>query len=100
MCLSHLELLSRKAPEKSELATELLAARADAAVSPGPMSRGAKEGLHPARVSSDAISRTTVQEWRVASLAIARDGTRCGHGLRNGEPHARGVPGKRAGCSA
>ena len=35
---------------------ELLPARADAAVSPSPKSKGAWEGLHPARVRSDALS--------------------------------------------
>ena len=56
MWLSQVELLSRVATEKSQLATELLPARAGAAVSPSPKSKGAWEGLHPARVRSDALS--------------------------------------------
>ena len=48
--------MSRTATEKSQLATELLPARAGAAVSPSPKSKGAWEGLHPARVRSDALS--------------------------------------------
>ena len=57
MWLSQVELLSQVAPGKSELATELLPARARAAVSPGPMSRGAWEGAHPPRVSSERETR-------------------------------------------
>ena len=48
--------MSHKATEKSQFATELLPARAGAAVSPSPKSKGAWEGLHPARVRSDALS--------------------------------------------
>ena len=56
MWLSQVELLSRVATEKSQLATELLPARADAAVSPSPKSKGAWEGAHPARVRTNALS--------------------------------------------
>ena len=76
MWLSQIELLSHTGTEKSQLATELLPARAGAAVSTRPMAKELGKVLIRRESERTRYRRTPVQGSQVGSRAFARDGSR------------------------